>query len=101
MHGLIRQPCMPRFEPERFLEPRNEGADELWNGYQVRACICQHQQHAARRLHEVGTRMPSRLQVVFGAGDPATQHACAGKNIAITVLLALLIRLVQVILLSC
>ena len=36
------------------------------------------------------------VQVVFGAGDSSKGHACAGKNIGITVLLALLIRLVQV-----
>ena len=38
----------------------------------------------------------SGLQVVFGAGDSTKSHACAGKHIGITVLLALLIRLVQV-----
>ena len=35
-------------------------------------------------------------QLVFGAGESDKQHACAGKHTAITVLLALLIRLVQV-----
>ena len=36
------------------------------------------------------------LQVVFGAGDSSKQHACAGKNIGITMLLILLVRLAQV-----
>jgi hypothetical protein len=36
------------------------------------------------------------LQVVFGAGDSAEQHACAGKNISILLLFTLLIKLVKV-----
>ena len=41
------------------------------------------------------------LQLVFGAGESDKQHACAGKHTAITVLLALLIRLVEVCTMSC
>lgn len=35
-------------------------------------------------------------QVVFGAGESSSQHACAGKNTALLMLFVLLVRLVQV-----
>jgi hypothetical protein len=37
--GVILGGWWCRFYPERFMPPLNEGADEVWTGYQVRACV--------------------------------------------------------------
>ncbi|CAL8464293.1 g3828 [Coccomyxa elongata] len=71
LHGTMHDPTVykdpEKFDPLRFMPPRNEGADEVWTGYQV----------------------------VFGAGESSSQHACAGKNTAMLMLFVLLVRLAQ------
>ncbi len=57
-----------RFQPERFLAPRSEGeSDPTWEGWMV----------------------------AFGAGDSLKGHSCGGKYVAITLVLAICVRMVQ------